>query len=412
MAGHIQDRWFKTVTNSDGKSLKVKADRHGTGLRYRARYVGPDGAEKSKSFKDGQKRIAEKWLSGIEADMTRGLYVDPSSGRVTFKDFAAQWLASQTTDPSTIVNMELRFRLHAFPYIGARAMNTFQPGHIRVWARALKDSGMAASYQRTVFANVSAVFGAAVDDGIIARNPCRAGSVKAPKLDPRKVKPWTRGRVLAVRNGLPEQYATTVDVGAGCGLRQGEIFGLAVDEVDFAGGVVHVIRQVKLIGSNMVFAPPKGNKLRDVPLPDVVSYALASHITRRPPLDVTLPWKTPDGPPVTAKLLFYSRERKAVNRNYFNMFLWKPALVSAGVIPERSPGERFRQSREHGMHALRHYYASVLLDAGENIKALAEYLGHSDPGFTLRTYTHLLPNSQQRARDAIDQVFRAREDAD
>ncbi|WP_406418788.1 tyrosine-type recombinase/integrase [Streptomyces sp. NBC_00842] len=57
------------------------------------------------------------------------------------------------------------------------------------------------------------------------------------------------------------------------------------------------------------------------------------------------------------------------------------------------------------MHALRHYYASVLLDAGENIKALAQYLGHSDPGFTLRTYTHLMPNSQDRARKAIDAAF-------
>lgn len=57
------------------------------------------------------------------------------------------------------------------------------------------------------------------------------------------------------------------------------------------------------------------------------------------------------------------------------------------------------------MHALRHYYASVLLDSGENIKALAEYLGHSDPGFTLRTYTHLMPNSQDRARKAIDAAF-------
>jgi integrase len=405
MAGHIQDRWYKTETDANGRTIRVKTDRHGSGLRYRARYVGPDGTEKSKSFRDGQKRIAEKWLSGIEADMTRGLYVDPSAGKVTFKDFATQWLASQTTDPSTIVNMELRFRLHAFPHIGSRAMSTFQPGHIRMWARALQDSGMAASYQRTVFANVSAVFGAAVDDGIIGRNPCRAGSVKAPKLDPRKIKPWTRERVLAVRGGLPEQYATTVDLGAGCGLRQGEIFGLALDEVDFAAGTIHVARQVKLIGSDMVFAPPKGGKLRDVPLADVVSYALATHITHRVPIDVTLPWKTPDGPPVTAKLLFYSRERKALNRNYFNMYLWKPALVSAGVIPERSPGERFSQSREHGMHALRHYYASVLLDAGENIKALAEYLGHSDPGFTLRTYTHLLPNSQDRARKAIDQVF-------
>ncbi|MFD9886925.1 tyrosine-type recombinase/integrase [Streptomyces alboflavus] len=405
MAGHIQDRWYKTETDANGKPHKVKSDRYGSGLRYRARYVAPDGTERSRSFPDKQKRLAEAWLAQIAADMNRGQYVDPSAGKVTFQQFATQWLASQTTDPSTITAMELRLRLHAFPHIGARSLSAFQPGHIRTWARTLKDSGIASSYQRVIFANVSAVFAAAVDDGIIARNPCRAGSVKAPKLDARKLRPWTHDRVVAVRAALPSQYATTVDVGAGSGLRQGEIFGLAVDEVDFLGGVLHVVRQVKLVGSHLVFAPPKGGKLRDVPLADFVSYALAEQITRRPPVEVTLPWKTPDGPPVTATLIFYSRERKALNRNYFNMYLWKPALVEAGVIPEREPGKRFAKSREHGMHALRHYYASVLLDAGENIKALAEYLGHSDPGFTLRTYTHLMPNSQDRARKAIDAAF-------
>ncbi|MWA10683.1 tyrosine-type recombinase/integrase [Streptomyces sp. BA2] len=406
MAGHIQDRWYKTEADDNGRNRRVKTDRFGSGMRYRARYVAPDGTERSRSFPDKQKRLAEAWLNEIAADMNRGQYVDPSAGKVTFQQYATQWLASQTTDPATIVAMELRFRLHAFPHIGSRSLSAFQPGHIRTLARALKDSGIASSYQRVIFANVSAVFTAAVDDGIIARNPCRAGSVKAPKLDARKLKPWTHERVLTVRAGLPAQYATLVDAGAGCGLRQGEIFGLAVDEVDFLGGTVHIVRQVKMIGSHLVFAPPKGGKLRDVPLPDAVSYALAAHITERPPIEVTLPWKAPDGPPVTATLMFYSREHKALNRNYFNMYLWKPALVSAGVIPERLPGERFKQSREHGMHALRHYYASVLLDAGENIKALAEYLGHADPGFTLRTYTHLMPNSQDRARQAIDNAFK------
>lgn len=57
------------------------------------------------------------------------------------------------------------------------------------------------------------------------------------------------------------------------------------------------------------------------------------------------------------------------------------------------------------MHALRHAYASVLLDAGESIKALSEYLGHSDPGFTVRMYTHLLPSSETRTRKAIDDAF-------
>jgi integrase len=38
-------------------------------------------------------------------------------------------------------------------------------------------------------------------------------------------------------------------------------------------------------------------------------------------------------------------------------------------------------------------------------KAVAEYLGHSDPGFTLRTYTHLLPSSEQRTRQAVDRAL-------
>jgi integrase len=45
------------------------------------------------------------------------------------------------------------------------------------------------------------------------------------------------------------------------------------------------------------------------------------------------------------------------------------------------------------MHALRRFYASVLIDAGESVKAVAEYLGHADPGFTLRVYAHLFPST-------------------
>ncbi len=60
------------------------------------------------------------------------------------------------------------------------------------------------------------------------------------------------------------------------------------------------------------------------------------------------------------------------------------------------------------MHALRHFYASTLLVRGVTIKELADYLGHSDPGFTLRTYTHLLPSSHEQARRAVDSLFKPR----
>ncbi|HZD01311.1 MAG TPA: tyrosine-type recombinase/integrase [Actinomycetes bacterium] len=73
----------------------------------------------------------------------------------------------------------------------------------------------------------------------------------------------------------------------------------------------------------------------------------------------------------------------------------KPALKAAEVAA----------TRENGMHALRRHYASVLLEDGVSPKALAEYLGHADPGFTLRVYAHLMPSSKDRARKAIDRAF-------
>ncbi len=64
------------------------------------------------------------------------------------------------------------------------------------------------------------------------------------------------------------------------------------------------------------------------------------------------------------------------------------------------------------MHALRHFYASVQLEAGTSIRALANYLGHSDPGFTLRVYTHLMPSTEDRAREAIDLALNLPADVD
>ncbi|MFE1285317.1 hypothetical protein [Streptomyces sp. NPDC058751] len=49
------------------------------------------------------------------------------------------------------------------------------------------------------------------------------------------MRPWSASQVFAVRAGLPERYQAVTDVGAGCGLRQGEIFGLSVDSIGDLG---------------------------------------------------------------------------------------------------------------------------------------------------------------------------------
>jgi integrase len=412
VAGHIQDRWYKTETGPDGKDRRVKTERHGTGMRYRARYVGPDGTEKSKSFPDRQKRLAEQWLAQVEADMSRGQYIDPSASRITFQQYGEKWLASQTTDATTRASVSTQLRLHAFPYIGSRPLGSFQPAHIREWVSALEKALPASSYRRVIFSSVSAVFSAAVDDKHLSSNPCRARSVRSPKSTPPRVQPWPASRVFAVRAALPEQYRAMVDLGGGCGLRQGEIFGVAVDALDYGTGWLHVGCQVKVANGHLVFDLPKRDKERDVPLPERVAHMLREHTEKHPSVEIALPWKRPDGPMVTKQLLFTRIDgRGAVRSNDFNTRVWKPALTAAGVLPVPEKGKRHKASREDGMHALRHFYASALLAAGENIKALSHYLGHDDPGFTLRVYTHLMPSSDGRARRAVDGVYAALEAA-
>ncbi len=330
----------------------------------------------------------------MKADLARGTYTDPAAGKVTVRAYAESWLAAQTSDPSTREATQLRLRLHVLPELGGRELRALRPSVVQAWTRGLQ-AKLAPNYVRVVFANLSALLSAAVDDGLIGRNPCRAGSVRPPAPERRRVVPWPAERVTAVTAALPERYQVLAVLAAGCGLRQGETFGLAADDVDFLRGVVHVRRQVKLVAARSVFAPPKFGKERDVPLPETVALALAAHLQRWQPATVTLPWRELNGRLETAGLLVATRERTAVVRTYFNRHVWKPALTAAGVPA----------TRENGMHVLRHTYASVLLEDGVSVKALAEYLGHADPGFTLRTYTHLMPSSEDRARKAVDRAF-------
>ncbi len=153
--------------------------------------------------------------------------------------------------------------------------------------------------------------------------------------------PWQPDRVFAMRAAMVERFRTVVDMGAGCGLRQGEILGLSVDELDFDSGTLHVVQQLKLSLSKAVFAPPKGGKLRDVPLPDPVAEALKEHIKRFPPVEITLPWMRANGQPVTKRLIFTGPNGGHVWRTSLmrttGSLLWRPWASSPRPRAESTP---------------------------------------------------------------------------
>ncbi|MGV9213198.1 tyrosine-type recombinase/integrase [Micromonospora sp. RB23] len=392
---HIVDRWYKTVVGPDGKSRQEPRPECGQGMRYRVRYLAPDGKEKSHSFPDKKKREAQAFLANVQADILKGTYIDPDAGRTTFKQCADEWLAAATTDLLTRDRIEYELRLHVHPVLGHRPIASIQPATIRAWARGMQEKGLSAGYRRVLFSDVSMILNAAVDDKKIVSNPFAAKSIQRPRHVPTKVQPWSVDRLTAFRAKLPDRYRVTVDLGAGCGLRQGEIFGASPEDLDATRPILRVVRQIKLVRGVLIFAPPKGGKTREVPLPASVARRLGDHAQQYPPVEVTLPWSSPTGDPMTVMLYLTTADGLPLSRSKFNPGVWKRAVRATGVPDDR----------HNGMHVLRHTYASVLLDAGESIKALSMYLGHADPGFTLRIYTHLLPTSEDRTRRVIDAAF-------
>lgn len=92
--------------------------------------------------------------------------------------------------------------------------------------------------------------------------------------------------------------------------------------------------------------------------------------------------------------LVFTLDARPITRQAFG-HVWRPVAKIAGLNQATGPG----------MHALRHYYASLLIRYGESVKTVQVRLGHAPAAETLDTYSHLWPDSDDRTRDAIDSVL-------
>jgi hypothetical protein len=90
--------------------------------------------------------------------------------------------------------------------------------------------------------------------------------------------------------------------------------------------------------------------------------------------------------------LFVNRVGKPLNRDKFRETVIRPALIAAGL----PPGTR--------TYDLRHAHASMLIDLGANVLAVAQRMGHSDATVTLREYGHLFAGVQGRLSEQLEEL--------
>jgi len=262
----------------------------------------------------------------------------------------------------------------------------------------------------TSFLVLQGILDLAVADEAIRKNPSKSSVVRSPVYLASEIQIWADEVIACLIDTHPDSLRALPELAASCGMREGELFGIALEDFDFDEKILRVRRQVKNLGGMYVFGLPKNDRERIIPLSDWDIEAVRRHISKYPPRPYTLPWEKPGGKLHTCNILFrwHADDQHVKARNYSET-VWKPALVKAGVISEPARDRRGRRryvtTRKEGLHQLRHYYASVMLAGGVSIKELAEYLGHSDPAFTLRVYAHMLPCSHDRARAVISERF-------
>ena len=350
--------------------------------QWRARYRDDTGKEHARHFE--RKVDAQRWLNEVTASVVTGQYVDPRAGRMTFKEYAETWRLMQVHRPSSQAHYEHLLKRHAYPTFGERALVSILPSDIQAWVKRLAVDDKAAQRRAlapstigVVHSVVSSVLKSAVRDRRLASNPC-VGS-RLPKVVKKQVVPMATEQVRAITEAMPERLRAIVTLAAGTGMRQGECLGLKVDRLNLLRREVVVDQQLlTAVGMPPHLGPPKtAASVRTIPLPQIVVDVLAAHLTAYP--------AGTDG-------FVFILDGAPVGRQKFG-HLWRPMIQTVG-LPKGT-----------GFHALRHYYASLLIRHGESVKTVQARLGHASAIETLDTYSHLWPDSDDRTREAVDTVL-------
>lgn len=384
----VDDLWYLRKRDSaTGERLPSK--RHGRGMRWRVRYLDDAGEKRERLFE--KKSSAERFDVSVRSDVDRGLYIDPAAGRETVEQFAERWREAQIHRGSTSELMERTFRRHINPVLGRMSIGTVRSTHIQSWAKGVD---LAPSTARVAYSYLTAVFSAAVRDRAIAVSPCIG--VTLPALGTSEHPILTAEQVHTLAETIAPRYRAMIYVGAGCGLRIGEVCGLEVEHIDFLRREITVVQQLTVTtGRSPFLAPPKTKtSRRTVELPKVTADALARHMAEFPPVELELTDETDRRSSVdrAARLVFTNAKSRPIHRASWSHY-WSPAARAAD-LPVGT-----------GFHALRHYFATLLIFGGASVKTVQASLGHSTPVTTLNAYVGLWPDQIDRTRTLVDQAL-------
>jgi integrase len=373
--------------------------------RWQGRFKLADGSlGPTKTFT--LKRDALDWATEQELAIRKGTYYDPDKARTTFGEYADTSRASRFYAGQSETVMDSYYRNHITPVLGEVEFRHFSRELVQRWLKGLTNtrSGepLAATTVTTLFMFVSRVVKDAHTNGYIPTDVTRGIPLPQEAHEPRRA--LELDEVFAMAEAVPGRYRGAVLLGAGEGLRPGEVFAMRKDKVLFLRHGLHVhhtMNQTTARGTYLGPPKTKASHTGGTPLPlfGAVAEALAEHLAAFPPepLEVSVTRDRRRFTTERVELLFTSRYGTPVRRSVWQD-VWTKAAAKVGLEPG------------FGWHDLRHHFASVLIHNHRPPAEVQRLMRHANLSETLDTYSHEFARAREEARDVISDLWGDRGD--
>jgi integrase len=355
----------------------------------------PAGKRKRRTVYGATKQEVLDKLDRLRGDARTGKL--PDAAGLTIGQLLDRWLQSNKPKMAvaTYEKREDTVRLHLRPRLGEVKLAKLTALHIESLYADLRNDSVGGWAMRHAANALGAALNYARRLKLIPSNP--AAEVPKPPEPRREMLCLTQEQsrfFLRASRGRVVYPILAVAVGTGC--RQGEILALAWEDIDLRKGTLTVRRCLSETRQGFILKEPKtASSRRTITLPDFAVEALTEHKAAMLRANLL-------GAPV-----FCSRSGNHLfKRNLLRAF-WaaiKGANTQAAGAP-RDQAEAVTIPAGLRFHDLRHTHASLLLSAGQSLKAVSQRLGHSKPDLTLRVYAHCLPSDDAQLAAGMSRLM-------
>ena len=393
----------KQTRSANGSgTIRKRADGRWEGI-YSAGYDQQTGKLIRKSiYGKNQKEVRQK-LSKVTTEIDEGLYLEPA--KMTLSDWMDLWYKEYTFDKkySTLKGYKAQINKHIRPGIGKYNLSQLNPMILQRFFNHLSEPNekgkvLSPKSIKNVYIILSGILEQAVENEMISKNPSK--KVKLPKVYNKQITPLTDKQVKDFLEiiSTDEIYGTILRVIVFTGLRLGEAMGLTWDCVDFEKGALNINKQLQRRpqkdGGSTLTSVKSGKPRILKPAPFVMQLLKIRYteqiMQKQRSEDLWLAWSNEEE---HKKALVFTNLQGGYlipKRVYLH---FKSAAVAIGAPDAR-------------VHDLRHTYAVLSLQNGDDIKTVQENLGHASAAFTLDVYGHVSDRMKKESANRMEEYIR------